>query len=525
MTIALGQAAQIPYIGNDTASAFSVAFPTFENETIEAIITDSTTGEEIETLTYSTHYTLSSVGIPGTYASLTLVNTADEWINAGKLKTGYTLTIQFKASGLQPTRLRDLGRLSPEKVEQSLDRMAMSINSMKDQLANAITMQLGEGQSGKLPSFTGNGGKMLQLSDDETGLEFGVDVAYIEDLRDDAQTAATQAEGFKDDAETAATAADASADAAALSATAASTSATNANSAKVDAQTAALNAAASEAASALSAAASDASKDVAVTKAAEAAASATAASGAAAAQTAAEAARDAAETHKDAAELAATNANTAKVAAQLAELNAETAEANAETAEANAEAARDLALQYRDEGEQFRDDAELFSSLQLYTKKIEITVADSPYQIDDDLHEHALVIVDDSGGDVVINMCQIVDTDDQEAWKVGFMKKAATGNKFTVNRAGTNTIAGATSVDVEDPGLGLLVYASSPSNWHAKYFLSVIASDGFVLSGGILYYGDPSVDGTWRQGQIAGEFKTQQRQGGVWVDATVLAAP
>jgi hypothetical protein len=525
VTVAIDTQAVLPYVGNGTASVFPITFPTFEEETIEASVADSdgnTTDLEIDT-----DFTLSSIGIRNTNGSLTLVDADQEWLTpTGKLKTGYTLFIKFVASAYQPMTDADWGAFAPQRITRTLDRFAMSIAAVKAAIENALSLQLGDtGVTPVLPPLAGAAGKILQVNATEDGFEYGVTSDQIEDWRNETSDFRDDAETYKIAAQAAAVAAAASQAAALVSQTAAASSATSA-----------ANSATASANSAIGAATSEANAEQAVTDAAAARDAAVTAQGLA------EDARDAAiaaaedteevEALRDETEGFRNEAETFKNQAQTAETNAETAEANAELAEANAElAAVDAANaaltaeMFMDDAEQAASQAELFANLQLYTSKIEITFADSPFTVDDDTHEDTLIIVDDAGGDVVINLPPIIDTNDQPAWKVGFMKKAATGNKFTLTPNGANTIAGNASLDVEDPGLGVLVYPSSPTNWFAKYFLSVIAADGFVLTGGALNFGDPGTDGTWRIRQDGTQLKFEQRQSGSWEESDVLNPP
>lgn len=133
MTVALNQSSVLPYVGNNTQSVFPITFPTFENDTIQAMVVLDSTGASTA-LSLTTDYTLASVGIPRTNASLTLVSAGQAWLNTGKLKTGYTLKIKFKADGYQPTPGRDWGAFTPELFVRTLDRFGMSVNALRDRL-------------------------------------------------------------------------------------------------------------------------------------------------------------------------------------------------------------------------------------------------------------------------------------------------------------------------------------------------------------------------------------------------------
>jgi hypothetical protein len=524
VTVALNTLAVLPYIGNGTASVFPVTFPTFENENIQVEVSD--VDGNTEALDLTTDFTLADIGKPGVNGSVTLVNNANAYLTGtGKLKTGYTLYVKFAANVSQPMKGRDWGQFAPERFERTLDRLAMNIAAVKAIASKALAVQTGDGASVTLPSLAGNASKILQVKADESGFEYGVTSGQIQQWALDAQTSASDAEQDRIDAQTAAGAAASSESAASTSAGNAASQASAAQTYKNNAQTYADGAAAS---------ASQASQSVTDAN--------TAKNAAVVAQGLAEDARDAAiqaandtslvaqykidtEGFRDEAEAFRDTTLTYRNETLTYRNDAVDAANDAGDALADTEVALAFAEIARDEAEVSANQSELFANLQSYSKKITITVADSPFTVDDDTHADTLIIVDDSGGNVVINLPPVSDTFDQPTWKVGFMKKAASGNNFTVNRDGTDTINGMTSVTVEDPGQGLLVYPGSPTNWTAKYFLSVIAADGFILQGARLNFGDPSVDGNWSIAQVGSQLKFQQRQAGAWVDSDVFNPP
>lgn len=524
MTVALNTAAVLPYIGNGTAHVFPVTFPTFEDTNIEVEVSDAA-GNTTE-LDLATHFTLSNIGKRGVNGSVTLVNTGGAWLTAlGKLATGYTIFVKFAANVSQPMKGTDWGQFAPARFETTLDRLAMNIAAVKAIADKAVGIQLGDGASGTLPSLTGNAGRILQVNSTATGFEYGATTTEIQGWSTTASNAATAAEASKVAAETAKTAAETAKVGAQSAESNALSHAGSANTAKTAAELARDNAAASASQASTSATNAEAAKNTATTKATEAANSATAAANSATAASTAQGYRDQTLIYRNEAETFKNSAATSSTAAQTAKTAAELAETNAETAMTNAETAMILSDLYSDNSLESANQSELFANLSAYSKKITITVADSPYTINDSLHEDTLIIVDDSGGNIVINMCAVSATFDQATFKVGFMKKATTGFNFTVNSVGTDTIGGVTSVSVSDAYLGLLVYPGSPTNWTAKFFLYAVAADGFVISGAFLNWGDPGVDGSWRGGVVAGAFKFQQRQLGVWVDADVINPP
>lgn len=389
MTVAVNTSAVVPYIGNGTAYVFPITFPTFETENIEIEVSD--VDGNTESLDLDTHFSLANIGKPGVQGSVTLIDTADEWLTGtGKLKTGYTLYVKFAANPSQPMKGRDWGQFAPERFERTLDRLTMNIAAVKALANKSLALQTGDGANPTLPSLAGNALKIVQVKADESGFEYGVTAGQIETWKNQAQTAAADAENDRIAAQSAASAAATSQGAAATSATNAASQASAAQGYKNDAATSATGAASS--ASQAQSAVTDAN---------------TAKNAAVVAQGLAEDARDAAiQAANDTSQVAQYKLDT-EAARDLtlsyrnttlgyrnesltyrneavdAANDAGDALADCETALAFTEIARD-------EAQTAADQSELFANLQSYSKKITITVADSPFTVDDDTHADTL---------------------------------------------------------------------------------------------------------------------------------------
>lgn len=74
-----------------------------------------------------------------------------------------------------------------------------------------------------------------------------------------------------------------------------------------------------------------------------------------------------------------------------------------------------------------------------------LVFGDSPY-VPDGIEEGTLFRCDCTGGDIVINLSTLATY--AEDMKFGFVKIDASANKITINRGGTDTINGATSLDI-----------------------------------------------------------------------------
>ena len=483
MTVALNTPSVLEYVGTNTASVFSITFPTYELESVEASVSDSI-GNTTD-LVYGVDYTLSNVGIANTNGSLTLVNNGKEWLSSGKLKSGYYLYIKFSANTYQPAKFRDLGRFSPEQMEKSIDRLAMAIKAVNEKVKNALRLQLGDDGDASLPPLTGNANKIVKVNAAATGFDYGIDYQEILDARDEANNAANGAESYKDIAVTKATESASHATDSLNYRNQANTAATNAEAAKVSAQTAASGAAASQSAAALSSIqANNAKVDAELARdTAVAAANDTTIVGLYKEQT--EEARDItlsyrndtlgfandANTSKNAAASSASAANTSKIAAEAAKVAAQTAQTEAELA--------------RDEAELSEQQSELWSNRLLYERIVPIDHSMSPFTINDDVYQETHFVVDTSGGNVVINLPKVSNTFDWVNWKAGFTKKTSDTNKIILTAFSGDTVNMNPTLDVTNPSLGAVLYANSPTDWKAKFFTSMAIAADALPPGGV----------------------------------------
>lgn len=139
MGIAVNTPVVLPFTGNNTASDFAISFPTFENSDIVAEVEDSL--GVITSLVISTDFVLSNIGLVNYNAQLSLVNASQAWLQAGKLKTGYTLRIKFSTDAFQPiSNFRSLGNFAPEALIKVVDRLTMFILAIKEFYNSSITI-------------------------------------------------------------------------------------------------------------------------------------------------------------------------------------------------------------------------------------------------------------------------------------------------------------------------------------------------------------------------------------------------
>lgn len=187
--------AEETYEGVGLNSSFPISFPTWNETDIVAFVNRQSDGVTL-TLNYGEDFTLTEKR-----DELILVNSGKEWLDVdGNLAAGYILFIQFDPNAAQLAKFTDLGRTAPIKFEGALDRLAMTLKSVKDLASRALSFGGGSGTNSELPPLVGNAGRILKINADEDGIDYGPDVQDIFDARDEAQAAAVAAGTSEDNA-------------------------------------------------------------------------------------------------------------------------------------------------------------------------------------------------------------------------------------------------------------------------------------------------------------------------------------
>lgn len=295
----------------------------------------------------------------------------------------------------QETELADLTRLKETAIEAALNTLVLQIQQLQDESSRSL----------KYLDNSETTDRTIVTPVDEASLAFDGTTGRI-------KAGATQDEIAN--AQASATAAASSASSAASSASSASTSASNAASSASSASTSASNASASETAAATSETNAATSESNAATSESNAATSASNASTSEANAAASETAAAASET-----------------AAATSETNAATSESNASTSETNAAASAAAAASSAAEG--------------MYRDVVTLTNADSPY-VPSASEEGTLFRLDMTSGAITINLSAL--SVYGEDMKFAFAKVDGTGNSATINRGGSDTISGNTSVSL-----------------------------------------------------------------------------
>lgn len=227
------------YTGTGLLATYAYTFKIFADTELQLVVADAN-GVESAPLVKGVDYNVSGVGASGG-GSITFISAGQAWLNAqGFLQANYHLSILGARDYKQDTSVRNQGAYFPNVLEDTFDKMVVLVQQLQEKAARAITWQKSSTMSGiliKAAGLAGYAGKMLRVTDDETGLQF---------------TALTEAQ-FTAQANAASASALAAAQSAAASAASEASAAADAATALADANAAAASAAAA-AASAASAA-------------------------------------------------------------------------------------------------------------------------------------------------------------------------------------------------------------------------------------------------------------------------------
>lgn len=431
---------RVSYTGNGSVDTYSYTFKVFDED--DLLVTVRDTSDVQTTLTKTTDYTVTGVGATAG-GTIVLVNSAQAWLDVdGDLKTGYVLVIRRKLQIKQETDIRNADSYYPEVIEDQFDSLVMIDQQQQDEIDRSVKLPESVSSASFDPTLPSD---ILDSADRVPMMNpAGNGFAAVAEWPTGTAIAGANADALA--AAASAAAALVSETNAATSETNAATSEANALTAETNAETAETNAAASAAAASASASSASTSASTATTQAGNAA---TSAANAATAETNAETAETNAAASAAAASTSASNASTSATNAGTSETNAAASAASAASAVASA----------------------------FYRDVVYKTSADSPITLVSG-DNGKLFVFDASGGAISVTLPQISSI--TPPYNVAFLMKTA-GNTVTVNRAGTDTIMGATSKSLSTASVGFQLVAdtgATPDDWSAMDFGAV--ADGSV---------------------------------------------
>lgn len=174
--------ASVNYNGLDNKNFYDFPFRVERDADLRLSVYDAL--NEATELVLNVDYTYTKLPFPRTGGVITLVDLAQAWVTdvtnpdgAGKLKSGYTIFISFKSMPDQLTPFTDLNSQTPIAIEKALDRMAMNLVALKDNISRALQVPEGGGTGGsdgvEFPPLPGNANKVLAVNADASGFTYG----------------------------------------------------------------------------------------------------------------------------------------------------------------------------------------------------------------------------------------------------------------------------------------------------------------------------------------------------------------
>lgn len=125
------------YTGNGSVSVYAYSFRIFSQDHLTVKV--RSTADVETTLTLTTDYTVSGVNL-GAGGNVTLVNASQSWLAAGKLKSGWTISIIREVDLVQNTDIRNQGSFYPETHEDAFDYLTMADQQQQDELDRAVKL-------------------------------------------------------------------------------------------------------------------------------------------------------------------------------------------------------------------------------------------------------------------------------------------------------------------------------------------------------------------------------------------------
>lgn len=185
---------RVSYTGNGAVDTYAYTFKIFDQD--DLLVTVKDTDDVETTLTITTDYTVSGVGNTAG-GNVVLVNASQAWLDVdGDLKSGYILVIRRVRAIVQETDIRNQGSFYPETHEDEFDKLTMVDQQQQDELDRSI--KLPESISSAdfdptLPTTIGTANATVVVNSTGDGFGVGPTTTAIEDAEANATAAAASA--------------------------------------------------------------------------------------------------------------------------------------------------------------------------------------------------------------------------------------------------------------------------------------------------------------------------------------------
>src|SRR5262245_6441272 len=127
------------YVGDGLTSVYAYPFKALASSDLKATVRDTATPPVETTLALTTDYAVSGI-LDSAGGNVTLVNAGQSWLTAGKLKSGYRLTIRRVRPLTQQTDIRSQGPYKPELHEMQFDDFVMRNQQHQEELGRSLRL-------------------------------------------------------------------------------------------------------------------------------------------------------------------------------------------------------------------------------------------------------------------------------------------------------------------------------------------------------------------------------------------------
>ena len=185
------------YTGNGTANTYAYSFKIFDEDHLVVTVQDDSTPPVETTLTKTTDYTVTGVGSTSG-GNVVLVDAAQAWLDGdGDLLTDYVITIRRVVPLTQTTDIRNQGDFYPEVHEDRFDKLVMADQQQQDEVDRSVKLPESITPSAfdpTLPTDVGTVSKSIVTNPAGDGLVMGPTVDEISNAQTYAQNASDSAD-------------------------------------------------------------------------------------------------------------------------------------------------------------------------------------------------------------------------------------------------------------------------------------------------------------------------------------------
>jgi hypothetical protein len=140
--MAIGTSYRNDYVGNATTGTYAYGFKINADSELKVIVTDSSGSQTVLTLNATPGYTVTGAGVPS--GGTIVLSGTPAWLDSsGRLKTGYSLSIERNRPFSQTTDLKNQTAFFPQAHEDTFDQVVMLAQRAYSLALRAVQLQEG----------------------------------------------------------------------------------------------------------------------------------------------------------------------------------------------------------------------------------------------------------------------------------------------------------------------------------------------------------------------------------------------